>query len=186
MKNSCVPSVASEQNSSGALMKRVMAVAVISLLYPLLSLIVPHLFAARAQTIQYLVLTQASGEISRFALTDAPVITFADGHLVVTCGEMTLTTSMEGLKTSFEDASTSIVPPPIGGARGGQAPTFSFAHSTFEGLKGGDTVNIYTLDGKKIGSTKANGEGRATIDLTPFGRGVYILRTPTVSIKIEN
>ena len=141
---------------------------------------------ASAQSDQYLVLTQASGEISRFALTDAPVITFADGSLVVTCGEMTLTTSMEGLRSSFEDVSTSIVPPPTEGARGGQAPTFSFARSTFEGLKTGDTVTIYTLDGKKIGSTKADNEGHAAIDLTPFGRGVYILRTPTVSIKIEN
>ena len=140
-----------------------------------LSLFTIHfsLLTSSAQIVQYLVLTQAGGEVGRFALADTPVITFADGNLVVTCGEATLTVNMEGLKSSFEDVSTAITAP-------------SFAHSTFEGLKAGDTVTIYTLDGKKIGTAQADGEGRAGVDLSPYGRGIYILRTPRMSIKIKN
>ena len=161
--------------------KRIIAAALIALPAPLTSLLSS---GAMAET--YLVLTQASGVVSRFALTDSPVVTFADGCLVVTCGETTLTTSMTGLRSSFEDVSTAISSPTAGKATGGDAPTFSFAHSAFEGLKAGDTVDIYTLDGRKAGSAKADGEGRAAIDLTPLGRGVYILQTPTIRIKIKH
>ena len=131
------------------------------------------LFTSSAQAAQYLVLTQAGGEVGRFALADTPVITFADDNLVVTCGEATLTVSLEGLKSSFEDVSTAITAP-------------SFTHSTFEGLKASDTVNIYTLDGKKIGTVQADDNGQAGVDLSPYGRGIYILRTPRMSIKIRN
>lgn len=138
----------------------------------------------RMAATQYLVLTQQDGTVSKFALTELPIITFSEGQLVVTCGGQTLTTSMEGLKTSFEDVPTSIQQverddKPL-------RPAITFGLASFEGLKAGDVITVYSLDGKTLGNTKADGEGRASIDLSGMGHGVLILRTPTHSFKIKH
>ena len=132
---------------------------------------------------QYLVLTQQDGTVSRFALTEAPVITFSAGSLVVTCGSQTLTTSMAGLKTSFEEDATDIQQAQSDPTA---RPVFAFGQASFEGLKADAPITVYTLDGKVIGSTKADADGRASIDLTGMGRGVLIVRTPTQSFKIKH
>ena len=130
---------------------------------------------------QYLVLTQADGTVSKFLLADQPVITFSEGNLVVTCGSETLTTAMAGLKTSFEDATTAIQQIEEGKAI---TPKISFGEASFEGLKAGSSISVYALDGRVLASTKADGEGRANIQLSGLGQGVVILRTPTHSYKI--
>ena len=152
------------------------------ILFCILTLI--SLLPFRATATQFLVLTQQDGTVSKFALTEMPVITFSEGNLVVTCGEQTLTTSMEGLKTSFEDLTTDIRQPE--GKAQDNKPVFAFGQASFEGMKPGDRIMVYTLDGKTVGNAKADAEGRASIDLNGLGHGVHILRTPTQSFKIKH
>ena len=142
------------------------------------------LLPIRMAATQYLVLTQQDGTVSKFALTEMPVITFSEGQLVVTCGDQTLTTSMEGLKTSFEEVSTGIQQ--VERDDKTIRPVIAFGQASFEGLKAGDAITVYSIDGKTVGSTKADGDGRASIDLSGMGHGVLILRTPTHSFKIKH
>lgn len=137
-----------------------------------------------AGTVQYLVLTRNNTEVAKFSLNDTPVITFSDGNLVVTCnGEQKLSTSMEGLKNSFESVETGIQD--IMSDEPAK-PRFSFDEAVFEGLKSGEQITVYTLDGKAVSHTTANANGSATINISNLGKGIFILRTPSQNIKIKN
>jgi hypothetical protein len=145
-------------------------------------LVLPSLLWAEA--VQYLVLTKNNTEVAKFALNDKPVITFSEGNLIVTCGgEEILSTSMEGLKSSFEDVSTGIQDmrseDPL-------RPKISFGEALFEGMKPGSRITVYTLDGKVVDYTTVTEDGRAKLDVGQLGKGIYILRTPSQSIKIKN
>lgn len=137
-----------------------------------------------AENTQYLVLTRNNTEVAKFSLKDTPVITFSNGNLVVTSnGEELLSTSMDGLKNSFESVSTGIQD--INSDEPAK-PRFYFGEAVFEGLKAGDQITVYTIDGKAVSRTTANANGSAAIDISSLGKGIFILRTPTQSIIIKN
>ena len=50
------------------------------------------------------------------------------------------------------------------------------------GMKAGNRVSIYTINGESVGSATASATG--TVDIPLNGRGVYIVRTPEKSFKI--
>ena len=145
-------------------------------------LLLPSLLMAG--TVQYLVLTRNNTEVAKFSLSETPVITFNGGNLVVTSnGEELLSTSMEGLRNSFESIETGIQDIKSDDPA---RPCFSFGEAIFEGLKSGDPIIVYTIDGKAVSHTTAGADGRATINISSLGKGIFILRTPTQSIKIKN
>ena len=145
-------------------------------------LFLPSLMTAAAE--KYLVLTRNNTEVAKFSLNDAPVITFSGGNLVVTCnGEEKLSTSMEGLKNSFESVETGIQDIKSDDPA---KPRFLFGEAIFEGLKSGDQITVYTLDGKAVSHTTANANGSATINISNLGKGIFILCTPSQSFKIKN
>ena len=55
------------------------------------------LFGQALTDVQFLVLTQIDGTVSKFALGDSPIITYSAGDVVVTCNGQTFKTSMEGV-----------------------------------------------------------------------------------------
>ncbi len=157
---------------------------IIHILFALATVMLPA--TLKAEKIQYLVLTQTDGsEVARFALSEMPVISFTENDLVVTCGNKSITTPMEGLQTTFsvEEPSTGISDMTTDDR---QRPQVAFGQAVFSGLKAGERVIVYTLDGKMTGSFEADSDGRAVVELSAMGRGVFILRTPTRSFKIRN
>lgn len=132
---------------------------------------------------QSLVLTQRDGTVSRFALADEPVITYSGSDLVVKCGETELTTDMaDVLSCVFDNEATAINKLTVQPA--GAEPQMNFANMSVEGLKAGDRVAVYTIDGKAVSSSRASADGSAAIDLSGL-RGLYIVRTPNKSFKIK-
>ena len=136
--------------------------------------------------VQYLVLTQTDGTVSKFALGDSPVMTYRGADVIVTCGEQTVETSMEAVAScvfNTERVQTGIEALPL--PPRGEQLSFAFGSASFEGMKAGGSIVVYTLDGKAVASAVADAEGRASVSLTGLGRGVYILRTPDKSYKIS-
>ncbi len=139
--------------------------------------------AQDATMVKCMVLTQKDGTVTRFALRDAPVMTYEGSQLVVSCGEQQMSTEMTGITDiHFEDTEGDGIAPIRE-----QAPkaSFSFGQATFSGLKTHSAIGVYTIDGKMVMSTHADAEGHAQIDLTPLSRGIYIVRTPSQSYKIK-
>lgn len=137
--------------------------------------------------VQYLVLTQTDGTIiAKFALSDSPVMTFQDGDVLVTCGDKTIQSSLEGIVscTFSNELVTTGIRETVRPSSDGQ-PQFSFGTASFEGMQPGSRIIVYTLDGKAVASTVTDGEGRASISFANLQHGVYILRTPGKSYKIS-
>ncbi len=144
----------------------------------------------RTVDVTYLVLTENSGAVSRFALSDSPEMSFSDGNLVVACQGDELTTSLADVKDYtfvVEHVSTGINSIPVAeGAVASQQPTFSFRDAKINGLKAGARVGIYSINGTLVSNINADAQGAASINLNNLPKGVYILRTPNKSFKIIN
>ena len=133
---------------------------------------------------QLLVLTQTNGKVTKFALTDNPVITYKGNDVIVTCGESVMQTSMaDVMSVGFEKGETTGIEAPK--AVSEPQTTFSFGQAGFEGLQSGERVMVYSIDGKVISTIKADADGHAQVDISNLQTGVYILRTAKKSFKIK-
>ena len=134
------------------------------------------------ENVTCMVLTLTDGTVNRFALTDAPTVTYEGENLVVSTGDEQFTTALSGIsQLTFEQV-------PLGiGEMGKEStkPVFTPGQARFEGLSTHATVSVYTIDGKMLSSTRANEEGTVSIDLSTLPQGVYILRAPNQSYKIK-
>ena len=157
--------------------KVVNLLALVALLLPL---------SAMAESVQCLVLTESNGAVSKFALTDAPVVTYSGSDMVVSCGDQTMTVGLEGLTLTFGEMETTRIETVKDGVTESDRLQFSFGEASFEGLQPGALVSVYSIDGKMQTKVKADQDGRASVSLMSLPKGVYILRTPTKSYKIKN
>ncbi len=134
------------------------------------------------ENVTCMVLTMTDGTVNKFALNESPKVTYQGDNLVVESSTGEFTTAMSGISTfTFE-----LVPVGISEMDNApQKPVLTPGKASFEGLKAGATISIYTTDGKMLSSVKADGEGFATVDLGTLPQGVYILRTPNQSYKIK-
>lgn len=139
--------------------------------------------------VQYLVISQTDGTESKFALSQAPVVTSGGGNLTVTCAGDVLELSLTDVSNYHfvtEQVSTGIETvasePSVGDAR----PTIAFGQALFRGLKAGAVVTVYTIDGRVLKTVRADAEGRASVALDDLEQGVYILRAGGQSIKVYN
>ena len=153
-------------------------------LLTLMAMLLP--LAAWADTVKCLVLTEANGTVSKFALTDAPVVTYNGGDLIVSCSDQELTVSLEGLVWTFGEMEATRIDEVIGKQDDNARPQFSLGEAKFEGLQPGSMVRVYSLDGKALSTVKADGDGRVSVSLGNLPKGVYLLRTPTRSFKIKH
>lgn len=133
---------------------------------------------------EYLVVTDTAGTEYAFALEDQPVITFSAGNIVVVASGDTLSTALAGIdnyKVSTRKVSTGIMKLPQA-ANGGE-PVLSLSNAAVSGLKAGDRVSIYNVNGMLLSETVADNSGNASLDMSSLTRGVYILRAPGKSFK---
>lgn len=136
-----------------------------------------------AEKVLCMVLTQKDGTVSKFALRDAPVITYEGENVIVGCGGQQLTTEMSEITAiNFEEDEIDGIETV---ATTEQQANFSFNEASFSGMKAGEAVSVYTIDGKALFSSRANSEGDAHIDLNSLPHGIYILRTPSHTYKIK-
>lgn len=156
--------------------KVVNLLALVALLLPL---------SAMAESVKCLVLTESNGAVSKFALADAPVVTYSGSDMVVTCGDQTLTVGLEGLKLTYDEMDITGIEKVKDSAVESDRLQFSFGEASFEGLQPGALVSVYSIDGKMQTKVKADQDGCASVSLMSLPKGVYILRTPTKSFKLR-
>ena len=150
--------------------------------------------SALAETISvhYLLLRQADGTAVKFALTDYPVLTFEDGDLVVSCNGERISFGVQDLTTheiiieQVDKTPTAIDRVVSSEGVSPSYPQIGFGQASFSGLKEGQQIRVYTVDGKIVSTVKVAADGKAAVDLRSLPKGVYILRAPNKSYKISN
>ena len=130
--------------------------------------------------VKFLSIELRNGTTAEFALADRPVITLTGG--------MTITASLSDVvRYTFKT---------VGGTTGLEDDTktqssqpqsvFEEGHVRFTNLPARAPISVVTIDGRIVLKTQAGTDGRADIDLSQQHTGIYILRTPTISIKVFN
>ena len=149
----------------------------------LMLLVVVMATSAKAESVKYLVFN-SGGEETVIALADEPVITINEGVLKVTvAGEEKLSADLsEGLSYSFSETA----PTAIQEILTEESSRLEQGHVYFAHAREGETIRVFTVDGRLVASQRISGEGVADIDLTTLGKGLYIVKSAKTSIKVVN
>jgi hypothetical protein len=138
--------------------------------------------SASAEGMKYVVFDLRDGTQTVIALQDKPIITCQSGELKVTvAGEEKVSASLGDVaKYYFSDTPSGIF------EMTEEKPRIEMGHLYVTRAKAGESVRVYTSDGRMVGSYRISADGNADIDLTTLGKGLYIVKTAKASIKILN
>lgn len=137
-----------------------------------------------AQAAQVLRLTDGSGQQTDFSLAGTTVFTVGAEELTVTNGTTMLSYSRDSyLKFEIIDDATAISAVTAGKGN----VSFSLSGSTLsaEGLTSGETLSVYTVDGKRVASARANANGQATVSVNQKGQ-LLVVKAASRSFKFIN
>ena len=135
--------------------------------------------SAMAKNENAVVLKRASGEIVSFSFDECTKITYSGNDMVITTGETSVSYSMDELKCTFEEVQATAI------QETQTAKTqFSIAGANVNatGLNAGQVVNVFSVNGTKVATVKADAEGNATVSLP--SKGAYIVNTGKITYKI--
>jgi hypothetical protein len=128
-----------------------------------------------------LVVHLQSGTKASFTLTTEPIITFSGTNMIITCGTSYTTYGIDDVSYyDYDDVETDIstIKNKSNLSRQGDVITLSLLNS-------GSRVNLYNVEGQLIISKKADTRGNLTINLSTLSKGVYLLKSNTLTIKIS-
>ena len=147
----------------------------------LLLFVIPVLGWAQNDT-QRLVVWLKSGEKVYFDLTEEPRTTFEEGKLVITTSLTTVYYLLENVQRyTHEGAMTNIE---VSTLRPGELVYMqNNDEMAFEGLPDGAVLDLYSTDGRKLNTTRANTGKRTVVSLAGFPTGTYILKCGDVTYK---
>lgn len=151
-------------------------------LFAILALLFGVSMGVRADVVKYLVLNTADGQ-QVIALADNPVMTVSGGVLKVTVGGVEkVSTSLDNVENyMFQEQSATAIREIM--ADGYQ---LSEGHVFMSNVKAGETIAVYSADSRRVSVQRVAADGRVDIDLTSLPKGVYIVKSPTTSIKVLN
>lgn len=151
-------------------------------LFAILALLFGVSMGVRADVVKYLVLNTAD-EQQVIALADNPVMTVSGGVLKVTVGGVEkVSTSLDNVKNyMFQEQNATAIREIM--ADGYQ---LSEGHVFMSNVKAGETIAVYSADSRRVSVQRVAADGRVDIDLTSLPKGVYIVKSPTTSIKVLN
>ena len=131
---------------------------------------------------QRLVVWQKSGEKVYFDLNEEPETTFEDGKLVIKTTRTTVYYQLANvLRYTYEGTMDAIDGPKL------KPGEVRFLQGTdqmaFDGLPDGTTLEVYSLDGKKLFTKQALGGQRTVLSLASHPAGTYIVKVDDTTYK---
>lgn len=123
------------------------------------------------------------GKAIEYRFDMEPVVSFSDGQMVVeTNGDAPVKFILDHVvKITFSGETTGI------GHAVDKRPSLSVSVSTDEliinGMKAFDKVTVYGIDGSLLTSTNADANGHAVMNISHFGKGVFVVHMTTNAFK---
>ena len=144
----------------------------------LLAIVIPRQ-ARASDDVQYIVIKTATETVT-VALADNPVITYANDQLIITTAEQQIEVSVADITDyGFTEEPSSIRNIEV-------SPLYKQGMVAFDHLKEGTAVMLCNAKGEIIHTTTAQADGTAVIDMHGLTKGVYIICSGKLSIKIIN
>ena len=140
------------------------------------------LSALSADEGQTLVVRQRDGGSTVFLLNERPRIVFSDELVIVSSSSLTVSFPYSLVSGFYyEGVADGVVP---------VRDEPSFARSgdclTFSSLPAGSAVRLYSLDGRMVGSCRADTQGCASLSLDGMPSGAYVVSVGGKTFKILN
>lgn len=131
-----------------------------------------------------LIINQKGGGQIVLALEKKPVITFQGETLIITAtGSSSYSISMADVQSyTFDDTSTDIASL----KENSNLPVIQNGHVIFQKMNQGQSVGVYSADGKMVSSVKVCDNGSADLDLSTLPKGIVIIKSPYTQIKVNN
>ena len=131
---------------------------------------------------QRLVVWQKNGEKVYFDLSEEPETTFEDSKLVIKTTRTTVYYQLANvLRYTYEGTMDAIDGPKL------HPGEVRFLQGTdqmaFDGLPDGTTLDVYSLDGKKLFTKQALGGQRTVLSLASHPAGTYIVKVGDTTYK---
>ncbi len=147
-----------------------------------MAMLVAACLPAFAQGYWFVVWTGTGGRIS-YPLAERPKVTHSGETLTVT----TTATTVEYPKQAVSKFTLSDTE--IGGVErisADRAGELSRKGNTVElsGFAAGTTVNVFNVSGLRVISGCVSADGTLSLDLSPLGKGIYIISTGSITHKI--
>lgn len=146
--------------------------------------------ATSAHAQKYAACVYQGGELrGKYALAEKPVLAFAGDDIVVTVGgRQEIRFAALGTVVKFEEETSGIRGVADGGesSDGTAAPLFSVTADgrlSMAGLAPGETVRLYTADGRMTCTARAKADGTAVAAL---GKGLTVVRAGKFAFKVVN
>lgn len=135
-----------------------------------------------ADNAQFLTINGKSNTKVTFALSDEPKISFEDGAMHIVSNLMAFSLSLSEITNyTFSEDPSDI-------AEITADNNFKLANGCilFNGLDAGSKIYTYLQDGRLLNECTADNNGSAVVDLKSMPKGLIILRSNKMSIKISN
>ena len=131
---------------------------------------------------QRLVVWQKSGEKVYFDLNEEPETTFEGTQLVIKTNTTTVYYQLENvLRYTYEGTMTAIDGPKL---KPGEVRFMQGSDQmAFDGLPDGTTLEVYSLDGKKLFTKQARGGQRTVLSLASHPAGTYVVKVGDATYK---
>lgn len=135
-----------------------------------------------AQEKQQLVVWLTNGQKVYHDLSDEPETTFSEGMLWLKTKKVSVSYPLKDVcRYTFGGETDAIQSPSV---RPGEMRFMQGKDAmAFEGLPEGTTLELYSLDGKKLSTIKAQGGQRTVISLANHPKGTYIVKMGDASFK---
>ncbi|MBR2153002.1 MAG: T9SS type A sorting domain-containing protein [Bacteroidaceae bacterium] len=135
---------------------------------------------ANAQS-QKLIIWQKSGDKVYYNLEENPKVTFSETDMVIATKSFTISYPIEQLlRYTYDITPTSIENTTSNEMRISQKGDAM----TFENLKQGCTIQVYSLDGTLVESKLTANERTITVSLGGYPAGVYLIKANGITYKI--
>ena len=152
------------------------------ILFLLMVLLTCPIAAMADDMIMTLVVTMKNQQTHQFALTDRPQVRFSGDQLVVHSDRTDVSFAIaDVLRFHYEKYSyVGIYEPEDDG------PDVSYEGGVLviSGIKAGETVAVYSSDGRVVRQLNATRTGTYRLNLSALSTGVYIVRTGKANYKI--
>lgn len=147
----------------------------------LLAVFASFQLAQAAYTNDDLIIETKDGNTVAYHLNTRPVVTFELTDLVLTSTDVKVQYPVADVKElRFADGTTAINDTKVGDI------TFSVSGDMISanGLENGSNLEVYSIDGKEIAKASVDATGKAQVNISDLGQGVYVVKAGKKSYKI--
>lgn len=138
-------------------------------------------FASAAEAGDNLIISTKDGQQVTYLLSTRPVVTFEGTDLVLKTTEVTVKYPLADIEDMTFDLASGIQP-----VKMDQNISFTIDanHIAANGLKNGEVLQVFSLDGKVLVNATASEDGQLSVSTEALPHGVYVVKAGKKSYKI--